>query len=275
VQIAPRLAWLGTVGVAHQLPLLRVGAAVASVASVPGFASGASPLQAQYQTSQGFEAKLSGGTTLTTTGFLSASRGLTDLTSECRTLREPGAALPSGYDCADTSVRGGAYGLEVFLRRSLSSRLGGWISYTLSRATRDAHVHVGSVDTVARIASESDRTHVLNGAVSFDAGRRWRLGARLTFYTGQPYSATSNGVPIAPYNSQRFPSFFRADVRVEKRWMLGARGWIAASLDIENATLSSDVTGLECRPGGPGARDACTVATSVVTIPILGIEASM
>jgi len=70
------------------------------------------------------------------------------------------------------------YGLEVFVRRALTERLGGFVSYTLSRSNR----------AVGRLEGPSsfDRTHVFNAAVAYDLGRAWRAGIRTVVYTGIP-----------------------------------------------------------------------------------------
>ena len=83
VTVAPWLAWLSSVGLSHQYPVLRVGTVPALFVSVPGFPVGDSQLQAAAQASQGLEWTLPADFTLTTTGFLSGWSGLTDLTNSC------------------------------------------------------------------------------------------------------------------------------------------------------------------------------------------------
>lgn len=62
-----------------------------------------------------------------------------------------------------------------------------------------SHVRHGPV-------SEFDRTHVLNTVLSYDLGRRWRVGSRLVFYTGTPYSHLEGSQPIPPYNNTQISS---------------------------------------------------------------------
>ena len=114
--------------------------------------------------------------TLTTTGFPSAWSGLTDLTTNF--LQIMPATTP--HACPDNRpVHGRAYGVEVLLRRPLSKRPSGWLSYTLSRSTRDEHfITPTGRDVVAAVASDYDRTHVLNAISAYDLGRRWRAGGR-------------------------------------------------------------------------------------------------
>src|SRR5690606_31463166 len=91
----------------------------------------------------------------------------------------------SQLDNADVSVDSDtdrvtahSYGLELYIRRSLTERLGGFLSYTLSRSERSVERLEGP--------SSFDRSHVLNLALAYDLGRAWRAGARFMFYTGIP-----------------------------------------------------------------------------------------
>ncbi len=280
VELASGVAWLASAGLTHQLPQLRVGTAPGSVASVPGFPVGRAMLQTAVQTSQGFELRLPADVTVTTSSFLNWFSGLTDLTRECRanSMWAPGErpSPPTSFDCADEPMKGLAYGVEILVRRPLTRKLAGWLSYTLSRSTRDAHFTGADINVVARVASEYDRTHVLSAVGTYDLGRDWRIGTRVVFYTGQPYSLTSNGVPIAPYNDQRYPSFFRLDTRLEKRWPLGPSGSLSFVFETQNVTRSREFSSRQCRPTGIlGAVDTCTYEATATIIPSVGFEATL
>ncbi|HET6149196.1 MAG TPA: TonB-dependent receptor [Polyangia bacterium] len=270
VMMTPAVAWLSALGVTHQYPALRVGD-FAPVFSVPGFPFGDRQLQTAVQASQGVEVMLPADIALTTTGFLSRWSGLTDLTGSCL------QAMPDGMaQCpSNQPVRGQAYGLELLARRPLSKRLSGWLSYTLSRSTREAHfITPSGGDAVARVPSEGDRTHVLNAILAYDLGRRWRVGARFVYYTGSPYSRLDGTVPVPPYNALRAPAFFRLDVRIEKRWSLGKHGSIALVIEGQNVTLSTEKSGLflDCTEA-PDAPTRCTQGkVGPLTIPSVGVE---
>jgi hypothetical protein len=160
----------------------------------------------------------------------------------------------------EVRTRGQAFGLELFVKRKLTSRIGGFLSYTLSRSTRT----FGGRDYIATF----DRTHVLNTALAFDLGRNWRAGTRFTFYTGLPKEPD----PTDP--STRLPPFFRVDLRLEKRWQLGwtppgghGGSWISFVADWMNATLSKEAISTTCTLAG------CKAQTiGPVTIPSLGLE---
>ncbi len=150
-------------------------------------------------------------------------------------------------------TRGSAYGLELFVKRKLTSRLGGFVSYTLSRSTR-------AYDTSSFVSS-FDRTHVGNAAVGYDLGRGWRAGTRVVFYTGLPASTLAGAPP------SRLPAFFRLDLRLEKRWRLGERAWISGVAEWMNATLSKEAISTRCTLQGCEAQ-----TVGPVTIPSLGVE---
>jgi len=140
------------------------------------------------------------------------------------------------------------------LKRRLTSRIGGFLSYTLSRSTR-------SFENRRYIAS-FDRTHVANGAIIYALGRRWRVGTRLVFYTGLP-KATD---PTDP-DSTRLPPFFRVDLRLEKRWQLSEKAWISFVAEWLNATLTKEAVTTTCTLSG------CEAETiGPVTIPSIGVE---
>ena len=168
----------------------------------------------------------------------------------------------------------------MLLRRPLSKRLSGWLSYTLSRSTRDEHFLTPSGGNVqASVVSDYDRTHILNAIFGYDLGARWRAGGRFVFYTGSAYSNLSGNVPVPPYNSLRTPPFYRVDLRLEKRWSFLKNGYIAFIAEVENATLNKETTsyGLRCMgtQTNAGGATQCTLSTiGPLTIPSIGVEAS-
>jgi hypothetical protein len=286
VRLSRGVVWVSALAMAHQYPSLRVGDIPAPLVSVPGFPFDRRKLQTVAQASQGVELSLPLDLTLTATGFYSLFWNLTDLSASCFQYQlgdepEPNPNTPPpAYVCPNNApVRGNAYGLELLLRRSFSKRLSGWLSYTLSRSTRRAHflTRTGE-DAIANVASEFERTHVLNAVLSYDLGRRWRFGTRLLYYTGAPYSQLDGSLPVPPYNAYRQPAFYRVDLRLEKRWRVGRSGSVAFVVEGQNVTLSKEVSslGLECE-GGPSPDGQTTVCepskVGPLTIPSLGLEA--
>jgi hypothetical protein len=167
-----------------------------------------------------------------------------------------GAESPSTQrtiQAIEARTSGNAYGFELFVRRKLTERLGGFLSYTLSRSTR---THQNQLFLTA-----FDRTHVLNAAVAYDLGRNWRAGTRVVFYTGNPKLPTPGdpGTRLAP--------FFRIDLRLEKRWQLGRKTWLSFVAEFLNATLSKEQVGTSCTLEGCQA-----TLIGPVSLPSLGVE---
>ncbi|HVT07879.1 MAG TPA: energy transducer TonB [Polyangia bacterium] len=290
VVLTPSVAWLAAAGIAHQFPALRVGLIPGLLLTVPGFPLGDSQLQRALQAAQGFELSLPAEITATATGFLSYWSGLTDLTANCLQIMPPttGGPPPDGrgpppeppYTCpSEQPLHGYAYGLELLVRRSLARRLTGWLSYTLSRSRRQENfITLSGADALTTVPSDYDRTHLFNAVLAADLGRHWRAGARAIFYSGSPYSELAGNVPAAPYNDHRAPSFFRLDVRLEKRWELGHDRAVAFVLEGQNVTLSKQATPLALDCTGDmmpqGGTTQCTIGkVGPLTIPSVGVEA--
>lgn len=155
---------------------------------------------------------------------------------------------------------GSSYGLELFLRRPISQGWGGFISYTLSRSTR-SHDHL-------RTLSAFDRPHVFSAALSYDLGRRWRIGARFAALSGVP---TRRGTTEGPRfdGKDRAPAYYRLDARLEKRWLIGNASWWAVVLEVLNATASSEVVRRSCND-----RRCQESVFGPVLLPSIGVEAS-
>ena len=165
-----------------------------------------------------------------------------------------GGGATRAANALEARTNGYSYGLELFLKRRLTSRVGGFVSYTLSRSVR-------TLDNRQFVAT-FDRTHVANAAVAYNLGRNWRAGTRAMFYTGLPK-------PPDPTNpsSTRLSPFFRLDLRLEKRWQISPRVWISFIAEWMNATLSKEAVSTTCTLQG-----CQTQTVGPITIPSLGIE---
>ncbi|MBL8608156.1 MAG: energy transducer TonB [Myxococcales bacterium] len=284
VRLHPRVTSVEQVAVSHQPPSFFV--------PVPGLQIGRlkTGLQTALTLSQGFEVDLPYDFTFTPTVFSQSYLGLTDFASTC-----VGRSSDSDNGCVDERVRGRTVGLEVFLRRSLTKRFTGWLSYTLSKTTRATNAPVEIVDlgrvpaspveqreflrdTVKRglagtIPGEFDRRHVLNVIGAFDIGAGFRAGGRFVFYTGTPYSPKINGIDVPPYNSQRIPDFWRVDVRLEKRWKLRDPAYISAVIEWMNVAFREEAFGVECVREEGRLYDRCGAQMiGPITIPSIGLE---
>ena len=233
-QISDNLKIVHAYGIVHQPPAF----VIPLPALTPGKLEGG--LQTAFQTSAGVEANLPEAITATVTLFNNVFFNMSDALGT-----NAGNNDSSSHGINRRSL-GSAFGLEVFVRRNLTKRLGGFLSYTLSRSTRSAEG--------PRLPSAFDRTHVLNAAISYNLGRSWRAGARVLFYTGTPISGSSGG----GQGIERNPPFYRVDVRLEKRWSFGDARWISFVAECMNVTLSKETFGNQ--EIGP------------ITIPSIGVE---
>lgn len=230
---------LHALGMAHQPPSFIVPLPGVAVASLSG------GLQRSLQAAAGVEVDLPLAMTATATVFDSVFLNMTDTIG----------VRPPGNDAAQIPRSlGGAQGLEIYLRKSLASRIGGFIAYTLSRSTR-------TIDGFTFPAA-FDRTHVLHSAVAVDLGRGWKTGTRFSLYSGPPILQPPVGAIVSPNfrpsDPPRDPAFYRLDFRVEKRWRIADTGFISFVIEMVNATLNTEtINGNEVGP---------------VTIPSLGVE---
>jgi outer membrane receptor protein involved in Fe transport len=274
--VHPRVAVFAQIAQAHQGPSFYV--------PVPGVEPSSFPsgLQSALQTSAGVEVALPAEITATATGFRNTFDNVNDF-GTC-TLYQGEIDVRSG--CLDERRSGQAYGLEVFVRRPLTRAVGGWISYTLSRTEDEFPTFdFGKQATSTRsIPTPFDRTHVVNVVASCDLGRGWRAGARLLAYSGAPYYIydylgvyrSANLVPPTAIPSNlaidRFPWFYRVDLRLEKRWPLGRTGYLAVVAEGLNVTLQREPINVSCGADGT----ACSpVMGSPFAIPSIGVEGAL
>jgi TonB family protein len=241
IDVAPRVHVLHTFGIAHQPP--------SYVIPIPGLAIGKleGGLQRVIQASAGVEVDLPEATTATVTVFDNVFENMSD------TLGVTPSRDPADNLNRDERSLGSAIGAELYVRRKLTRRLGGYLSYTFSRSIRA----VGREEFV----SAFDRPHVANAALAYDLGRNWRAGTRFTIYSGTPVLPPANNGLIPParsLNPDRDPAFYRLDLRLEKRWNLSKKAWLAFVAEIMNATLHKEVV----------------LGTTIgpVTIPSIGVE---
>jgi len=230
VSVDPRLAVvahaddhvriLHAIGVASQPPSFVVPVPGLAVATLAG------GLQRSVQVSSGVEVDLPLRITASATGFMNAQLNMTDSIGSRQGFAE-GATVPRSL--------GSSTGLEIYVHRALTERLGGFVSYTLSRTTRS----VGREHFLAAF----DRTHVLNAAIGYDIGRGWRSGLRFTFYSGAPLAAPAGSAGDETSDQGRDPPYYRLDFRVEKRWSIIDTAWISVVVEMLNATLTKETLG--------------------------------
>ncbi len=154
--------------------------------------------------------------------------------------------------------RGMAYGLEFELRRAMTRRIGGFLAATLSRTERSSGMRES--------LSAFDRPLVLSAALGIDLGYRIRVGARLAYYSGIPGRVFEGAV--AKFDaSQRSSGYYRADLRIERRWPIAGRGYWALVAEMLNATMSKEITSRNC-----GTLGCTNEVSGPLAIPSVGFE---
>jgi TonB family protein len=232
--LAPMARIISALGLVHQPPSFLVPLPAITPANGHG-------LQRSLQSSAGVEADLDEATLARTSVFYNAFFAMTDAL---------GTYSGEGNPDLEQRSRGESYGVEVFLRRRLTKRVGGFVSYTFSRSFRRVRGE--------EFPSALDRPHVANAALSLALGRGWSSGARFTYYSGTPPPREADEGEQPP-STKREPAFHRLDLRLEKRWALGSDSWMAFVIEFMNATLRK-----ETWPGGE--------TIGPIAIPSLGLE---
>jgi len=246
-RLSKSLTALHGIGLAHQMPSF--------VITIPG----AKPslrggLQRAVQHSAGVEARLPWDVKGSVVLFQNLFFNLTDFIGLAR-LQDV-----QGKDLTNQRMTGRGYGLELNVSRSLTKKLGFLFSYTLSRSERFAGVLSGPATT--------DRTHVVNLALSYDLGKQWRVGGRGLYYTGVPAEVAYLEAARKP---PRGPGFFRLDVRLQKRWTIGnGPGYIGFIIEMLNATLNKEVLQRSCN-----AYHCVDEEIGPVAIPNIGVEGAL
>ncbi|MEM9489584.1 MAG: TonB-dependent receptor, partial [Myxococcota bacterium] len=166
---------------------------------------------------------------------------------------------------------GDTYGLELLIKREVSEKLYGWLSYTLSRST------VKTRPEDERRPTFFDQRHVPNlvASYTFDAG--WEIGGRFRLTSGSPTTpvigatldadASTHNPVIGAELSDRNPTFHQLDVRVEKTWVFNYYT-LGLYLDIQNVYNAANVEAVQY---DYRFRESAPV-TSVPFLPTLGVR---
>ena len=175
-----------------------------------------------------------------------------DQTNDCASLapevEKATERCTGGYPRSSTL----AYGLELFLRRSVTENLSGWINYTLGRAV--AHTDAGET-----FRPTFDVRHVLNLVLQYRIGRGFSTGGRVQFRSGKPASHLFLREKEIRYE-QRLADFFRADVHISYDFR-PSWGSLRLTLEWFNVTLSREETDINCRDGVGVGSDPLVAAT--------------
>lgn len=136
--------------------------------------------------------------------------------------------------------RGRTYGVETMIRRRVG-KVQGWIAYTYARSFRQGDPWAPQT----YVPYVLDQPHVFTALATAPLGRKWRIGGRIRYATGNPITPTMGSyfdtgpqefVPISGRAlSDRLPAFVQLDLRVDRAWR---RDWgtLKLFLDVQNVT---------------------------------------
>ena len=155
------------------------------------------------------------------------------------------AILSRGDDGKYHNVgRGRTVGVELLVTLRHGGWFG-WVSYALSKSTR-----IDRPGERERLF-DYDQPHDLNLAVSWK-GKKWQLGGRFTYKSGQPYTPVIGAVfdsdndrylPVfGDINSERVQAHHQLDVRIDRMFRAGPVK-LSAFLDVQNVYLNSSIAG--------------------------------
>lgn len=258
-RIIPGLTSVTTFGIADQLATLRVGSAPSYAVSIPGFPIGDTKLQHSVAGAQGLELILPAAIVATATGFVTRVRDASDLPAG--ELVNPATSVPS---FADSRADVWSYGLELSVKRLLTERLAGLVSYTLSKTTD--HFADGTTQR-----STYDRRHVLSTVLAYDLSRHWRGGMRAVLFTGTPVLTDMPTNGHATETGKDQPIYIGVDVRFERRWSFDHHRSLSLVIEVLNLALSQFQTMQDCNPQ-PGAMCNSSSSSNSAPIPSIGVE---
>ncbi len=221
--ITDRLSVRAAVGIYHQPPLAED---LSAVFGNPGLGAA----QALHYLA-GTTVKLTDSLSFEATGFYSQQSDLAT--------RSP-LATPVEAQSLMQSGLGRAYGGQVLLRRDLTDRLFGWLSYSMVRSERT------DAGTKNYRPFDFDQTHVLTVLASYDLGAGFETGVRFRYSSGYPRtpivqavydSHTDSFQPVfGAHNSIRIPPFYEFDARISKRFSFGQESKLEVYLDVQNVS---------------------------------------
>ena len=250
VPLDEKTRFLGAMGVSAQPPAFAIPVPAVGYAGLPG------GLAYGWQESMGIERDLPEKFTARAIGFRHTYRNLRGLSLDTSDISfDSESKTPPTSDVQ-------AYGLELYVNRRLSEKLGGFLSYTLSRAQIEA------TQVTPTHASPFDRTHVFQIGGAYYIGRGWRTSARFLTYTGWPnFGPDATG--LLP--SGRLPPFFRVDARIEKRWAWRKAGYISFVIEALNALAQQETVSRTCDSTGHCQYEKI----GPIVAPSIGVEGAL
>ncbi len=244
LDVTDKLTAIHSLGTAHQSPNFVPNVPGAQVGGLDGGLQRTIQAAAKYEYE--FPWNLRGSVAL----FMNGSQNLTDPVGL-------GQSFSIDETSADSRASGRAYGMEFYLKRPLTRRLGGFLSYTYSTTLRSQ----GSISTRAGY----DRPHVFNGALSYDFG--WNVRASLKLAVASGILARETTLDGFVFRKKRSHPYVRLDAKVEKRFIVSEHLDWGIALEVLNATYTGNVTSRNWTTEGYE-----NLGTAPITFPLLGAD---
>lgn len=244
VQVTKRLAAIHTLGTAHQTPNFVPNVPGAQVGGLEGGLQRSLQAAAQYK----YEFPFNLSTSLTL--YINGTQQLTDPIGL-------GQSFSIDETSANARSQGRAYGMELYVKRPLTRRLTGFVSYTLSTSRR-------SFDRITTRPGY-DRPHVLNLALSYEFGWNLRASMKLALASGVPGRDTTLDGFV--FDQSRSRPYARLDAKVEKRFIVSDTLNWGIYFEALNATYSGNITSRTCGPEG-----CKNHGTAPISLPLLGAD---
>ncbi len=136
---------------------------------------------------------------------------------------------------------GEAYGIDTLIRKELTDKWSGWLSLSLSKAEREQAV------TGNRFPFEYDQPVNANFVISYKPSNKWQFSGKLWAHSGavttpvisaaeDPSNPGSYIPEYGDINSERFPTFKRLDIRVDRNFKTREGRSLSAYFELLNAT---------------------------------------
>jgi len=142
---------------------------------------------------------------------------------------------------------GETYGLDTLVRKNLTDRFTGWLSLSLSDSTRTNKV------TGEKFDFEFDQPINASLIASYKINKKWNFGAKYWVHSGALYTPVigatedpnTEGFYIpeyGPLNSERFPSYQRLDLRLDRTVTKKSGRVASVYLDVLNVLGTKNIS---------------------------------
>jgi hypothetical protein len=119
----------------------------------------------------------------------------------------------------ENSGKGYSYGAEFFIRKKLTRKFFGWLSYSYSKSRRKDNPYEPWRNFTF------DRENIITAVATYQLSSRWSIGGKWSFMSGRPYTPVIDKIydasrdmfwPVfGEENSKRLPPTHRLDFRAE------------------------------------------------------------